>query len=101
MVVVDFGWDDGKVTVGIAKVNTRVNGGWEFTDNNVTVKPTKPSRHFPSGFVVGVDGVYGWDALDFLDKMDRGLDAGPHVVNLPTVTRNALRAMRDSFVTAA
>lgn len=98
MVVIDFGWDDGKVTVGIAKVNTRVKGGWEFTDNDVTVQP---SRYQPSGWVICVAGVYGWDALDFLNQMDRGLDAGPHVVNLPTVTRNALRAMRDSFVTAA
>lgn len=98
MMVIDFGFNDGKVTIGTASVNTIVDGGWEFSDRAVTVKP---SSLCPSGWVVGVDGVYGWDALEFIKNMNSRITAGPHFVFIPKSTRQALLEMRDSFVVAA
>jgi hypothetical protein len=102
MVVIDFGWDDGKVNVGIAKVNWYKDGEWRFLDKAISVQPVHPCRYFPSGWAVMVDGVYGWDAVYFVDNMNKAFrEAGEYVVNVPRETRTKLLEMRSTFVGAA
>ena len=97
MVAIDFGFNDGKVTIGSAIV-VFYDGGWKSEIRNVTAQP---SRNFPSGWVIGVDGVYGWDAVDFMSKMNATMHAGPFNVTVKRDAKNAIADMRASFVGAA
>lgn len=96
MMVIDFGFDDNKTTIGTAYVDF-YDAGWKSTVADVTVKPTKVSSTFPSGWVVGVEGVYGWDAIDFIEKMSTTMAAGPFNVTIKRDARVALTEMRATF----
>ena len=97
MVAIDFGFNDGKVTIGSAIVDF-YDGGWKSEVRSLSVQP---SRSFPSGWAVKVDGVYGWDALEFIGNMNTTMSAGPFSVTVKRDTRVALEEMRASFVGAA
>lgn len=96
MMVIDFGFDNNKTTIGTAYVDVW-NDGWKTTIADVTVQPTKVSSTFPSGWVVGVSGVYGWDAIEFIEKMNAVLIAGPFNVTIKRDARVAITEMRSTF----
>lgn len=94
--VIDFGFNDGKVVIGSAIV-TFWDGGWKSEIRNVTAQP---SRTMKSGWVIGVEGVYGWDAVEFDRMMETTMSAGPFNVIVKRDAKNAIADMRASFVGA-
>jgi hypothetical protein len=94
--IIDFGWNDNAATIGCVNVTT--SGTGERKSAAVIIKKTSDLKTWPSGWIVKIDGMYGWDAAWFVDHMMYPLKAGPFGCWFMGEARKKVNGVRDLFV---
>lgn len=80
MIAIDFGFDDNKINFSALDVHYRNERGETELITGRAVSIRKSSL-WPSGWGVGVDGVYAWDAATIVDNWASTWRAGPYTVS--------------------